>query len=158
MFWTFVCLFYSRWWVHLRHFAFRQSVIYSPSAAEWNTGPGLFGFIYRLGVPKGRFGEGGEISRELNTNFLFSSFSSAPGISRPIPGISRQKFGFPGLRGAYRTFWPPPLHVEEPHPTWRYPDPKVWVCALFLALSIVGVVHTPVAMIKIGFFYAWTLS
>ena len=36
--------------------------------------------------------------RELNTNFFFSSFSGAPGISRQNPGISRQlRAPSPGL-------------------------------------------------------------
>ena len=68
----------------------------------------------------------------LNTNFLFSNFSGTPGISQQNPGISRpKKVWFPWFRGTYRTFWPPPLHVEDPHPTRKYPDTKVWVWALF---------------------------
>ena len=43
------------------------------------------------------------------------------------PGYSTKKFGLPGFRRTYRTFWPSPLHVEDPHPTRRYPDQKVWV-------------------------------
>ena len=50
---------------------------------------------------------------------------------RQNPGISPKKFVFP----AYRTFSPPPLHVEDPHPTGRYLDPKVWVCAPFSCLK-----------------------
>ena len=28
-------------------------------------------------------------------------------------------------------FWPPPLHVEDPNPTVKYLNSKVWVCAPF---------------------------
>ena len=41
------------------------------------------------------------------------------------------------VRGTYRTFWPPPLHVENPHPTGGYPDPKVWVWVPFSSLMSV---------------------
>ena len=59
--------------------------------------------------------------RELNTNLFFlANFSGAPGIaqakSRDIPA---KKCRFPGIRRTYRTFWPPPLHVEGPHPIRR---------------------------------------
>ena len=42
-----------------------------------------------------------------------------------------KKLGFPGFQETYRTFWPPPLHVENPHPTGYLP-----VCGLFLAWII----------------------
>ena len=32
------------------------------------------------------------------------------------------------------TFGPPPLHVEDPRPTRRYPDQKVWVWVPFSSL------------------------
>ena len=41
--------------------------------------------------------------------------------------VLSQKVWSPGLRRTYRTFSPPPLHAEDPHPTRRYLDPKVWV-------------------------------
>ena len=41
-----------------------------------------------------------------------------------------------GLWGTHWTFWPPPLHADDPHPTGSYPDPKVWVCAPFSCLRI----------------------
>ena len=72
--------------------------------------------------------------RKLNT-FFSSSFSGAPRISRQSPGMSRQKCWFPGFRGTYRTFWPPPLHVEDLHPTGRCPDQKVWVLVPFSCLT-----------------------
>ena len=61
--------------------------------------------------------------QELNTNFSLKIFP-----------ISRPKFGFPGFRRTYRTFWPPPHHVEDPHPTLAYPDQKVWVWVPFSSL------------------------
>ena len=53
--------------------------------------------------------------QKLNINFLFSDLLGTLGISWQKFGISRQKvwFGFPGVRGTYRTFWPPSLHVED---------------------------------------------
>ena len=58
-------------------------------------------------------------------------FSNFPGSPRDIPakilGYPTRKFGVPGFRRTYRTFWPPTLHVEDPHPTRRYPDQTVWV-------------------------------
>ena len=73
--------------------------------------------------------------QKLNTNFFFSNFSGAPRISRQNPGISRPKsLWFPWLRGTYRTFWPPPVHLEDPYPTGKYPDQKVWVWVPFSSL------------------------
>ena len=63
--------------------------------------------------------------------FFFSNFSGTSGISRQNPA---KKFGFPGLQRTYRTFWPPPLHVEDPHPTRKYLDQKVWVWVPFSSL------------------------
>ena len=51
-------------------------------------------------------------------------FRDVPAKSRDIPP---KRFDFPGFEGAYRTFWSPPLHVEDPHPTGKYPGSKVWV-------------------------------
>ena len=76
--------------------------------------------------------------RKLNTYLFFSNFSGAPGISRQakILGYPARKFGFPGLRRTYRTSWPPPLHVKDPHPTRRYPDQKVWVWVPFSSMIL----------------------
>ena len=75
--------------------------------------------------------------QNLNTNLFFSNFSGASGISRQNPGISRPKKSsrFPWFRGTYRTFWPPPLRVEDSYPTGKYPHSKVWVCALSSCLK-----------------------
>ena len=48
-------------------------------------------------------------------------------MSRDIPAryLPPQKFDFPGFQRTCRTFWAPPLHVEDPHPTRKHPDSKV---------------------------------
>ena len=78
---------------------------------------------------------------KLNTNFFFLKLF---GHSRDIPAKSRdippKKVWFPWLRGTYRTLWPPPLHVEDPHPARKYPDSKVWVWVPFSRLSLVRMV------------------
>ena len=75
--------------------------------------------------------------RELNPNLFFSNFSGSSGISQQNPGISRPKSLISLVfEGHTRTFWPPPLHVEDPHPTRKYLDSKVWVWVPFLCLKI----------------------
>ena len=62
--------------------------------------------------------------QKLSKNFYFSSFSGAPpDIPANFQGYPVKKFAFLGFRGTNRTFWPLPLHVEDP--TGRDPDPKV---------------------------------
>ena len=74
---------------------------------------------------------------KLNTNFFFSNFSGTPGISRQKSrDIPPKSLVFHGFRRTYRTFWPPPLHVEDPHPTRKFPDQKVWVWLLFSSLIV----------------------
>ena len=71
------------------------------------------------------------------TQLFFSrtfEISGAAGISQQNPGISAQKVWFPWFWGTYRTFWPPPLHMEDPYPTGKYPNSKVWVWVLFPCL------------------------
>ena len=67
----------------------------------------------------------------MNT-ICFLKLFGHPGYPAKNPGISRQKLGFPGFRRTYRTFWPPPLHVEDPHPTRRYPDQNLGLGSFFL--------------------------
>ena len=67
--------------------------------------------------------------RKLNTNFFSQTF-------RVPPGYPAKKVWFPWFRGTYRTFWPPPLHVEDPHPTGGYAEPKVWVWVPFSCLKM----------------------
>ena len=62
--------------------------------------------------------------RELNTNFFLKLFRHPRDNPAKVPGYPANKFVFPGFRRTYRTFWPPPLNAEDPHPTRRYPDPK----------------------------------
>ena len=50
---------------------------------------------------------------------LFGRFREIPAKSRDIPPKKFDSLGFEG------TFGPPPLHVEDPHPTRKYPDSKV---------------------------------
>ena len=49
---------------------------------------------------------------------LFSGqiFRAPRDIPAKIPGYPVKKFSFAGFRRTYRTFWPPPLHVEDPPP------------------------------------------
>ena len=67
--------------------------------------------------------------------FFSQTFRAPPGYPSKIPGYPAKKVWFPWFRGAYRTFWPPPLHVEDPHPTRKYPDSKVWVWVPFSCLT-----------------------
>ena len=69
----------------------------------------------------------------------FGQFRDIPAKSRDIPP---KKVWFPWFWGAYWTFWPPLLHVEDPYPTGEYPDSKVWVCALFSCLKQGSNPHT----------------
>ena len=62
--------------------------------------------------------------RELNPNISFSTFRALPGYPGKIPGYPAKRVWFPGFRGTYRTFWPPPLHGKT-HPTRKYPDSNV---------------------------------
>ena len=55
---------------------------------------------------------------------FFQTFQAFRDILAKILGCPAKKFAFPGFRRTYRTIWPPPLHVKDPHPTRRYPGPK----------------------------------
>ena len=57
-----------------------------------------------------------KLNRDL---FFLKLFGRPQDIPPKIPGYPAKKFGFPGLRRTYRTFWPPPVHVEDPHPDIR---------------------------------------
>ena len=70
---------------------------------------------------------------KLNTNIFSQTFRPPPDIpakSRDIPPKCLVSLS-PGFRGTYRTFWPPPLHMEDSQPTGRYGDQKVWVWVSF---------------------------
>ena len=79
-------------------------------------------------------------AKNWTQTFVFSNFSGAAGISQQNPRTSRQKVWFPWVSKDIPNvfFWPPPLHVEDPHPTGRYPDPKVWICALVSSGDLKG--------------------
>ena len=55
--------------------------------------------------------------QKLNTNLFLKLFGCPRDIPAKVPGYPAKKLGFPGHRRTYRTFWAPPLHVEDPHPT-----------------------------------------
>ena len=46
----------------------------------------------------------------------WQTFRAPPGYPGKIPGYPAKKVWFPWYRGTYRTFWPCPLHVEDPSP------------------------------------------
>ena len=55
------------------------------------------------------------------------NFSGTPGISQAkVPGYPAKKFGLTGFRGTSRIFGPHPFTWKTPHPTGRYPDPKMF--------------------------------
>ena len=83
------------------------------------------------------------------TNFFFSNFPGALGISRQNPGISRQKFDFPGFEGHTELLGPHPFTWKTPHPTGKYPDSKVWVCALFSCLTFVSLTNPELSSTKL---------
>ena len=62
--------------------------------------------------------------------FLLDLFGHPQDIPAQIPWYS--------AKTSCRTFWPPTLHVKDPHPTRRYPVPKVWVCPPFFCLKSSG--------------------
>ena len=81
----------------------------------------------------GRLRIGGE---NWTQTFFFSQTFRAPlGYPGKIPGYPAQKVWFPWFRGTYRTFWRPPVHVEDPYPTGKYPDQKFGFGFLFLPLD-----------------------
>ena len=74
-------------------------------------------------------------AKNWTQTFLSQAFRAPPGYPGKIPGYPAKKVWFTWFLGTYRTFWPPPLHVEDHYPTGKYPDSKVWVCALFSCLK-----------------------
>ena len=72
------------------------------------------------------------MGQKLNANYFFLKlFGHSQDIRAKSWGYPAEKSGFPGLQGTYRTFGPHLFTWKTPR--GRYPDPKVWVCALFLA-------------------------
>ena len=74
-------------------------------------------------------------ARNWTQTFFSQTFRALLGYPSKIPGYPAKKVWFPWFRGTYRTFWPPPLHVEEPHPTRKKLDPKIWVWVPFSSLN-----------------------
>ena len=70
--------------------------------------------------------------QNLNTIYLLKLFGHPRDIPAKIPGYPAQEFGFPGLRRTYRTFWPPLLHVEDPHPRKISGPKSLGLCSSFL--------------------------
>ena len=69
--------------------------------------------------------------RKMHTKRFWHKFCEHPrgsGTSRPnsrnIPDSSLRSPRKTNFRGRARTFRPPPLRVEDPHPTGQSPDPK----------------------------------
>ena len=79
----------------------------------------------------------------MRTNFFCTNFLNTPKSpgtsrqnSRDIPDYSLRNPRKTNFRVRARTFRPPPLRVEDPHPTGRSPDPKSYnLCALFSCLN-----------------------
>ena len=82
-----------------------------------------------------RHGNAFHRGQKLKTNLFFSNFfGHTRDIPAKIPAYPAKQFGFRGFRRTCRTFWPPPLHVEDPHSSRRYPDQKVWLGVPFSSL------------------------
>ena len=62
--------------------------------------------------------------RKLNTNFFFSNFSGAPGISRQNPGISRTKSLISLASRDVSNFLAPTRSRGRPLPHWKISGPK----------------------------------
>ena len=59
--------------------------------------------------------------------------------SRDIPDSSLRNPRKTKFRGRARSFWPPPLRVEDPDPTGRSPDPKsLSLCSFFFPERLEG--------------------
>ena len=73
----------------------------------------------------------------LNINLFLKLFEHPRDIPAKTPVYPSQNPRiFPVSRGICRTFWPPPLHVEGPHPTGRHLNPKSSSCAPFSSLIL----------------------
>ena len=67
-------------------------------------------------------------TRTKHQPFSSQNFSDTSRISQQNPGISRPNVWFPCVSRDIPNFLtPPPVHVEDPHPTGKCPDQKVWV-------------------------------
>ena len=76
------------------------------------------------------------MARMIRANSATKSNWAPLGIPARIPGYPSNNLAFPGLRGTYRTFWPLPLHVEDPTPLEDIRSKKlefVFLCSFFLS-------------------------
>ena len=80
--------------------------------------------------------------RKMRTNFFCTNLLNTPSgpgnlgkIPRDIPDSSLRKPRKTIFRGRARTFWPPPLCVEDPTPPAVCRTQKVNLCALFSCLK-----------------------
>ena len=71
--------------------------------------------------------------QNLNTNFFPKLFGHARDTRAEIPGYPAQKLGCPGFLRTYRTFWPLPVHVEDPTPPEDVLTRKFGFVLFFLA-------------------------
>ena len=102
------------------------------------------------------------------TTTCFSKCLGNSGISGKNAEISRQKCRnsppakmpkhpakkfqvLAGSWGTYQTFWPPPFHVEDPHPTRGFPDAKFEFVLFYLAWN--GRNPTPISISSSRMFY-----
>ena len=61
----------------------------------------------------------------MHTVDFLKLFGQLRGIQAKSRDILPKMFGFAGFKGHTELFGPPPLHVEDPHPTGKYRDQKV---------------------------------
>ena len=72
--------------------------------------------------------------QKLNT--FSQTFRAPPGYPSKIPEyIPPKKFDFPDFEGHTELFGPHPFKWKTPYPSRKYPDSRVWVCALFSCLK-----------------------
>ena len=88
----------------------------------------------------------------MRTKFFFHKLLEHPqwsGTSRqnsrdiPDSSLSLRNPRKTNFRGRARTFRPPPLRVEDPHPTGRSPDPKKLILVLFFLVITVSKKASP---------------
>ena len=108
----------------------------------WQRTTHLYCFTFLASKP---WGKGNPTARllfrgqKINTDFfVLKLFGHSRDIPPSIPKYPAKKFGLPGFQGTYRTFWPPPLHVEDPIPPEDIRTKKVWLRVPFSSLIFVG--------------------
>ena len=79
--------------------------------------------------------------QKLNTIVFSQTFRAPLGYPSKIPGYPARKVWFPWLRGTHRTFWPPPVHVEDAYPTGKYPDQKVLLKVQCISNDCIHISH-----------------